>query len=142
MTDLPFSIIITDDIATCQEIRRVVFIEEQGVSLADEVDGRDGEAVHLLAQVDGRPVGTARMLMAGEVGKIGRVAVLIEHRGAGLGRALILKALETLRSQGMRRAMLGARTDAIGFYEALGFQAIGSEFIDAGIPHREMVLEL
>ena len=85
---------LTSDLVTCQAIRRVVFIEEQGVSLADEVDGRDGEAEHLLALLDGQPVGTARMLVAGETGKIGRVAVLAAARGQGIGAALIRAAVD------------------------------------------------
>ena len=51
-------IAVTDDIATCRALRRVVFIEEQGVSEADELDDLDGVAVHLLAIVDGRPMGS------------------------------------------------------------------------------------
>ena len=79
----------TRDIATCRALRRVVFIEEQGVSEADEIDDLDGEAIHLLAVVAGRPVGTARLLLQGETGKIGRVCVLAEARGAGIGAALL-----------------------------------------------------
>ncbi|NJM84554.1 MAG: GNAT family N-acetyltransferase, partial [Tabrizicola sp.] len=78
-------IAVTGDIATCRALRRAVFIEEQGVSEADEIDDLDGEAVHLLAHVDGRAVGSARLLVRGETGKIGRVCVLPEARGAGLG---------------------------------------------------------
>ena len=42
---------LTDDIATCQSLRYRVFVEEQGVSLADEQDGRDAEALHMLARL-------------------------------------------------------------------------------------------
>ena len=69
------------DIATCRALRRTVFIEEQGVSEADEIDDLDGEAIHLLATVAGRPVGRARLLIEGDTGKIGRVCVLAEARG-------------------------------------------------------------
>ena len=82
------------------------------------------------------------MLLNGGVGKIGRVAVLREKRGTGLGKALIRAALDELRALGLEQAKLGAQTHAIGFYEALGFVAIGPEFMDAGIPHRDMVLAL
>ena len=64
---------VTTDIATCQRLRRVVFIAEQGVSEADEVDGLDGQAIHLMAFDGEAPVGTARLLLKGPVGKIGRV---------------------------------------------------------------------
>lgn len=133
----------TSDITTCHALRRVVFIEEQGVSLEDEVDGRDGEAMHLLARIDGRPVGTARILLGRGYGKIGRVCVLAEARGQGIGAALIRAALDRLRrTPGMATAKLGAQTHALGFYQALGFIAEGPEYLDAGIPHRDMTCSL
>ena len=135
----PPKIAVTRDIATCQHLRRVVFIEEQGVSEADEVDGLDGEALHLLAFLGDNPVGTARLLLKGPVGKIGRVCVLPEARGTGLGAALIRAALAVLRDQpGVREAYLGSQSHATGFYEKLGFAVEGDEFLDAGIPHRHM----
>ncbi len=127
------------DIATCRHLRRVVFIEEQGVSEADEVDGLDEAAIHLLAFQDDQPVGTARLLLKGVTGKIGRVCVLPQARGTGLGAALIRAALEVLRRQpGVVEAYLGSQSHATGFYEKLGFAVEGEEFLDAGIPHRHM----
>lgn len=134
----------TTDLDTCRAIRREVFIVEQNVPEAEEWDGRDGAAIHLLARDDsGRAVGTARILVEGATGKIGRVAVLKSARGTGTGAALIRAALEELRAlPGITRAKLGAQTHAIGFYEKLGFAAYGPEYDDAGIPHRDMALEL
>jgi ElaA protein len=133
----------TDDLATCLALRRRVFTLEQGVSEADEVDGRDGEAVHFLATRDGVPVGTARVLIGAGTGKIGRVCVLAEARGLGIGRVLVRAAVSHLRGlPEVRRATLGAQVHAIGFYEALGFAAIGPVYDDAGIPHRDMVMDL
>ncbi|MBA3908386.1 MAG: drug:proton antiporter [Rhodobacter sp.] len=130
---------VTRDIATCQALRRTVFIEEQAVSEADEVDGLDEAATHLLACDKDGPVGTARILLIGNVGKIGRVCVLAPARGTGLGAALIRAALEELRRlPGATLATLGAQSRATGFYEKLGFTVEGEEFIDAGIPHRHM----
>jgi predicted GNAT family N-acyltransferase len=133
---------VARDVPTCQALRRVVFIEEQGVSEADEVDGLDGPdggAIHLLAWDGECPVGTARLLVKGPVGKIGRVCVLPEARGLGLGAALIHAALEVLRAQaGVAEAYLGSQSHATGFYEKLGFAVEGEEFLDAGIPHRHM----
>ncbi|NNL34334.1 MAG: GNAT family N-acetyltransferase [Silicimonas sp.] len=136
------TIAVTDKLDVVLAIRRKVFIEEQGISFDDDVDGKDPTAIHLIATDGENAVGTARLLISGEVGNIARVAVLKESRGQGFGKALVLFALDELRRQGASRAMLGAQTSATGFYEALGFAAIGPEFIDAGIPHREMVLEL
>lgn len=130
---------VTRDIATCQHLRRVVFIDEQGVSEADEVDGLDDGAIHLLALDGETPVGTARLLVKGAAAKIGRVCVLPEARGTGLGAALIVKALEVLRAEpGVTEAYLGSQSHATGFYEKLGFVVEGAEFLDAGIPHRHM----
>jgi predicted GNAT family N-acyltransferase len=135
----PVRIEVTRDIATCRRMRRLVFIEEQGVSEADEVDGLDASAIHLLAWAGERPVGTARLLVKGATGKIGRVCVLAEARGTGLGAALIRAALaELARRPGVRDAVLGSQSYATGFYEKLGFRAEGEEFLDAGIPHRHM----
>lgn len=130
---------VTDDIATCRALRRTVFIEEQGVSEADEIDDLDGIAIHLLAYLNDAPVGTARLLLMGKVGKIGRVCVLPKARGTGLGAALILSSLEELRRHpGVTEAYLGAQVHAVGFYEKLGFVVEGDEFIDADVPHRHM----
>ncbi len=133
----------TRDIATCRALRRTVFIEEQGVPEADEVDDKDEGAIHLLASMDGMPVGSARLLVLGEVGKIGRVCVLKSARGTGLGAQIMRAAVARFRSvPGVTKVKLGAQTHALGFYEHLGFTAYGPEFDDAGIPHREMVLPL
>ncbi|GLS85911.1 acetyltransferase [Cypionkella aquatica] len=131
----------TRDIALCRQLRRIVFIEEQGVSEADEVDDLDDVALHLLALLDGVPVGSARLLVQGNTGKIGRVCVLASARGSGIGAALIRAAVQRFRAMpGMTQAKLGAQVHALGFYKALGFQAIGPVYDDAGIDHRDMVL--
>jgi predicted GNAT family N-acyltransferase len=134
-------IALTDDVATCRALRRIVFTEEQGVSEADEVDDKDSKALHLLATLSGHPVGTARLLIDANTGKIGRVCVLKDYRGTGLGAALIGAAVDQFRTiPGITQVKLGAQTHALGFYERLGFQAIGPEYQDAGIPHRDMFL--
>lgn len=131
---------LTDDLATCHALRREVFIIEQNVPAEEEVDGRDGEALHLLATLDGVPVGCARMLVLGEIVKIGRVCVLAAQRGTGVGVALIHAALDVARTlPGVTRAKLGSQTHAIEFYERLGFTAEGPEYLDAGISHRDML---
>lgn len=132
-------IALTDDIAACRALRRAVFMDEQGISEADEMDDLDPVALHILACDDGTPVGTARLLLAAPVGKIGRVCVLASHRGRGLGAGLIRAAEEVLRTRpGVTTARLGAQLHALGFYEKLGYAAHGPAYDDAGIPHRTM----
>ena len=129
----------TNDIPACRALRRTVFIHEQGVSEADELDDQDENAIHLLAALDGTPIGTARLLVHGTIGKIGRVCVLSDHRGTGIGAALIRQALVSLRKDtSLTIARLGSQTHAIPFYEGLGFTAHGAIYDDAGIPHRDM----
>ena len=133
----------TRDIATCQRLRRAVFIDEQAVPEDLEVDGLDDTARHLLALWDGQPIGTARLMVLAEMGKIGRVCVLAHGRGRGIGAALIRAAVQHFRMvPGVTQVKLGAQTHATQFYAALGFAPIGDEYIDAGIPHIDMILPL
>ncbi|MEL6639915.1 MAG: GNAT family N-acetyltransferase, partial [Pseudomonadota bacterium] len=103
------------------------------------MDDLDDVAIHLLATEGDIPVGTARLLIDGEVGKIGRICVLQSHRGTGLGADLVMASLDHLKTiPGVTTAKLGAQNHAIGFYEKLGFVAYGPFYDDAGIPHRDM----
>lgn len=133
----------SDDIVTCLMLRRIVFIDEQGVSEADEIDDLDDHSVHLLAWDGEHPVGTARLHIIENIAKIGRVCVILSHRGTGLGAALIRSALDVAKAQdGVDQAKLGAQVHALGFYEALGFEPFGPIYDDAGINHRDMVHHL
>lgn len=133
----------TRDIATCRLLRRVVFIDEQGVSEADERDDLDDIAIHLLAIENDQALGSARLIVQGETGKIGRVCVLQAARGRGIGAALIHAAVARLqKTPGVAKAKLGAQTHAIAFYEALGFTPVGEVYLDAGIDHQDMIRSL
>jgi len=132
-------------------VRRAVFIEEQRVPEELEIDEHDGDpaqvdtAAHVLGTIDGAPVATGRLLLAlDESGHahIGRVAVLAEHRGRGHGRALMLRLQEVAVERGVRGITLAAQFHAIGFYEKLGYTVRGDVFLDAGIEHRWMDLDL
>ena len=85
----------TRDVAERQaavELRRRVFCEEQGVSPADELDGRDGAAVHLVAMEGGEVIGTCRLLLRGTICQLSRMAVDAGARGRGVGGALLRAA--------------------------------------------------
>jgi ElaA protein len=136
-------ITLTQNIDACHALRRTVFIKEQNVSEAEEMDGLDDDALHILATVDGVPMGTARIMIKGSTAKIGRVCVLPEQRGTGLGATMMRKTLEVCKNQkGVKKAVLGSQIQALKFYEGLGFQAFGPIFLDANIEHRDMELEL
>ncbi|MBY6202914.1 GNAT family N-acetyltransferase [Maritalea mobilis] len=126
----------------CFDIRRAVFIDEQRIPEAEEWDAFDDSCTHVLASApSGQPAGTARIIGKGDMAKIGRVAVLPEFRGTGLGRDLVQFCLQHARQSGFAGAELEAQLYAIPFYERLGFTAEGPEFDDgSGILHRYMAL--
>lgn len=128
-----------DDSLAIREVREAVFIVEQRVAANLEWDGLDEVCTHALAVTDdGRPVGTGRLAADG---KIGRMAVIREFRGYGIGEAILERLLEVARANRMPRCYLYSQTHALGFYARHGFVARGPEFDEADIPHREMVLE-
>ena len=131
-------VVQTDDIETCRALRRTVFMDEQGISEADEFDDRDGEAVHFLIFDEATAIGTARAFVADGTIKIGRVCVLKSGRGTGAGKVLMRGVMDWGKAQGVTKAKLDAQTYIVPFYESLGFVASGPEFDDAGIPHRYM----
>jgi len=134
---------VTDDIGACLAIRRAVFIDEQGVSEEIEMDGLEEEAIHVLLLEDGQPAACARIMVNGQAGKIGRVAVLREYRRKGLGTTIMSECARVLRARpGITEARLGAQTYVIPFYEALGYAVDGPEYVEADIPHRPMVMAL
>jgi glucose-6-phosphate 1-epimerase len=116
-------------------LRRSVFIEEQQVPEDLEWDGEDPHALHFLATVDGQPVGCARLLPDGH---IGRMAVLNEWRGKGVGRRLMKVILMEAEKLKLGHLFLNAQTRAAGFYGKYGFNPVGGEFSDANIPHLRM----
>ena len=126
------------DMTACFAIRRAVFCVEQGVSEALEIDGRDPDCRHFILRIDGRAVGTARVRpLEPGVAKIERVAILAQHRGGGLGGALMRHVLAALDAQGLA-ALLHAQAHSETFYRALGFSTEGAPFEEAGIPHVRM----
>lgn len=120
-------------------VRREVFIEEQGVTEREEMDGLDPDCVHFVAEQDGRAVGCARLRRLEGKTKVERVAVVARLRSTGLGRALMEEAEAEAERRGWRPLVLHAQLDSVGFYERLGWSVEGPVFEEAGIPHRRMV---
>lgn len=118
-----------------QEVRRKVFIAEQQVPEEEEWDDDDPLSVHVLATRNREPVGTGRLTPAG---KIGRMAVLSEVRGRGVGSQVLRMLVGEALHRGLVELRLNAQVHAIPFYERHGFSAEGPVFMEAGIPHRSM----
>ncbi len=124
-----------DDSKSIIEVRMKVFVEEQNVPAELEQDGRDPVMFHVLASDLDRPVGTARM---DKTGHIGRVAVLRDYRGRGIG-VMLMKELESLAvEENLKEIHLNAQVQAKGFYQALGYTEEGDVFEEAGISHIHM----
>lgn len=124
-------------------IRKQVFIAEQGVPEELELDELDLSALHALAYQDGRCVGTGRLVDLGNgQAQIGRMAVLPNFRGQGIGREILERLLLAATAEGVSSLILHAQLTAMPFYEKLGFVGQGSLYEEAGIPHRNMMLLL
>jgi predicted GNAT family N-acyltransferase len=116
-------------------LRHEVFCTEQGVSLEEERDGRDDEALHLVVVDDGEVVGTCRLLAEGSDVKLGRMAVATSHRGRRLAAALLAEADAQARELHAQRIVLAAQLTAQAIYERAGYAPYGEVFLDAGIEH-------
>ena len=122
----------TDDICA---IRYDVFVDEQNVPEELEIDGLDGEAKHVLAFVDEVPIGTGRILSDGH---IGRVAVLKNYRGLGIGKSIMKELVKCAQDLSLKKVWLSSQWHAHSFYLDLGFVCVGEVYKEAGIEHIKM----
>ncbi|MBU3594722.1 GNAT family N-acetyltransferase [Polynucleobacter sp. 71A-WALBACH] len=124
-------------------IRKNVFIQEQGVPEEMEIDEHDLTAQHALAYMGSQCIGTARLVtLPGNIGRIGRMAVLPDYRRQGIGMQLLSTLLELSKSLGITQLELHAQLSAIAFYEQFGFIVQGEIYQEAGIEHRDMILSI
>jgi len=116
-------------------IRYNVFIEEQKVPEELEIDGLDDKAKHVLAFVDSVQIGTGRILSDGH---IGRVAVLKDYRGLGIGKLIMKDLIKWAQNMNLEKVWLSSQWHAHSFYLDLGFVCVGEIYIEAGIDHIKM----
>ena len=117
-------------------VREAVFVREQGVPLELELDAQDPDCLHVLARdADGRPIGTGRLTPAHT---LGRMAVLPQWRGRGVGAAMLAALTGLARERRWNAIELHAQVDAIGFYLRHGYLPIGPRYMEAGIEHQSM----
>ncbi|MFA0927509.1 GNAT family N-acetyltransferase [Pseudomonas syringae pv. tagetis] len=124
--------------ADIRRIRDSVFIAEQSVPPELEWDAEDAGAVHFLAYEGEYAVGTARLLPDGE---IGRLSVLKDWRGLKVGEALLRAVIHEAEQRGLKPLKLSAQVQAVEFYQRFGFLVISDEFLEAGLPHVDMLRE-
>jgi len=127
------------DLKAAFAIRREVFVDEQGVTTAEEFDGNDEDAIHQVIYAEGEPVGTARLRsLDADVAKIERVAVRERFRGRGIGRTLVEQLEHEARQRGASEVVIHAQTAVEAFYERLGYGTESGVFEEDGIPHVRM----
>ncbi len=123
------------------QIRRQVFVVEQGVAENLELDEYDLEATHFLVHINGKHLATGRMRAKDPFLKFERIATLAEARGRGAGRAL-MNYMQEFALNNFKKLVpyMHAQNSAIPFYEKLGWLCVGKEFLEADIPHHKMIL--
>ena len=126
-------------IEQAKQVREIVFVQEQGIDASLEYDDLDDMCTHVVGLLDSEPVTTARLRpVDSTVGKVERVATIQAARGHGYGTEIMDEVERVAKRQGLVELRLGAQLTALPFYEKLGYEAFGDEFLDADIPHRMM----
>lgn len=124
------------DFQDLRAIRETVFVLEQNAPIEEEWDALDPLCIHAIARdLQGQPIGTGRLTPER---KIGRMAVLREWRGKGVGAAVLVALMGHAQRRGWPEVSLHAQVSALGFYLAHGFEAYGERFWEAGIEHQPM----
>lgn len=134
-------VIIADDHIDAQKVREEVFQKEQCIEAKLDFDGEDENAFHFVAYDDeDSPIGTARVRFfdQGKTAKIERLAVLPDHRGEGVGSAIMDTIDQYCDNRKIQRAYMHAQKHLEKYYEKWGFKKVGDEFEEAGIPHIKM----
>ena len=123
-------------------LRTVVFVDEQRVPLAEEIDGLDDQATHLVALDGEEIVATCRLLPGGTTIKLGRMVVSKQRRREGIASEMLRVADQQSKLLGGEQIRLAAQTYATALYEQAGYVAHGEPFPDAGIEHIWMSKQL
>ena len=132
----------SSDFSKLFEIRKKVYVDELDVPIQLEFDEYDETAFHFVVEVDDSIVGTARLVVLGNEGNIGRVCILKDFRRKGLGTKLITSIIEASMDIGLDRLNVEAKVDVLSFYEKIGFVTEGNEYLEVGVPHKKMFLML
>ena len=138
-------ITLENDLQIAFTIRKIVFVEEQGVPLQDEFDDFDllnGRAEHVLVYNQEEPVGTGRIRWVDGAGKLERICILAAYRKFGFGKVIISALEEIAKEKGISQVKLHGQTQAEGFYKKLSYQKASNMFIEDGIPHILMTKNL
>jgi predicted GNAT family N-acyltransferase len=126
------------DIQNAFHVRREVFVVEQKVPEEMERDEFDKKAIHVIAKDGNQVVGTGRLIIEGNNGHIGRLAVEKRYRHKDIGTGMMMKFEEEARKRNLSELYLHAQASAQKFYDVLGYVPRGEKFDEVGIEHVEM----
>ena len=144
MLKLNYKLVESDnELKEAFQVRKRVFVEEQGISEDLELDGYDSKALHMVVQYGDRIIGTARVLFPGpDVAKIERMAILKTFRRKGIGSKIILFLNRRLKIKKISKVIVHSQCSAVPFYKSCGFIESGLPFNEAGITHIKMEMQL
>ena len=136
-----FDQLTSSEVYEILKARTKIFIVEQNCPYQDS-DGTDYESLHVFYEQDGEILAYLRAFVKEKgVVQVGRV-LTVEH-GKGLGGKLLKEGLEQVKEKyAPQKIYLEAQCYATGFYEREGFKICSDVFLEDGIPHVKMELEL
>lgn len=143
---VPFYELSHDELYAILALRQEVFVVEQNCPFLD-ADGKDQIALHLMIFDKDQQLVAYTRLFDKDVyyegyTSIGRVVTSPKARGGGLGRVLMEKSIEkVLELFGQAPIKIGAQKYLEKFYQSLGFQPTGNDYIEDGIPHTYMIYQ-
>ena len=121
------------------EVRRQVFVREQGISEDLVFDGHDREALHVVVKDVESAIGSARVRFLGDKqAKLERMAVSKHYRRKGIGREMLLFLDTVWKDKQVQQVIIHAQLEIVPFYKLCGFDELGSPFQEAGIKHIKM----
>jgi len=121
------------------EVRREVFVREQGISESLVFDEHDREALHMVGKDGERVIGSARVqFLADNQAKLERMAVLKRYRRKGIGKEMLLFLDAVWKDKQVQQVIIHAQLEVVPFYKLCGFDELGLPFREAGIEHIKM----
>jgi predicted GNAT family N-acyltransferase len=137
-----FEIKPNEDFSVSYEIRKTVFVEEQNIPIENEMDGLDAECFHIVLFNETAPAGSGRLYIKNDIARLGRVAVLKGARGKGYASVICKALIDIAKREKSKCITLDSQAYVSSLYEKLGFIRDGDEFMEEGIPHFKMDMDI
>lgn len=140
MSEFSYKLVTGDvELQEAFEVRRQVFVREQGISEDLVFDGHDREALHMVVKDGERVIGSARVqFLAGNQAKLERMAILERYRRKGIGKEMLLFLDAVWKDKQVQQVIIHAQLEVVPFYKLYGFDELGLPFREAGIKHIKM----